>query len=70
MKNKLGNSSDIIIRGFCSGGQNSVEAAIIYTSGLADTAIINHFIMEPLELNETFLTAGSADAKWDSHLVY
>jgi spore germination protein KA len=47
----LGQSPDIIVRECRLGRQNQIQAAIIYTTGLADTKLVNQFIMEPLLTN-------------------
>lgn len=41
-------SSDIVIREFTMGGSRSIQAAIVYTDGLADAASIQHSILEAL----------------------
>ncbi|MXQ53334.1 spore germination protein [Shimazuella alba] len=47
----LGQSPDIIVRECRLGRQNQIQAAIIYTTGLADTKLVNKFIIEPLLTN-------------------
>ncbi|WP_147532776.1 spore germination protein [Bacillus marasmi] len=46
-------SKDVIIREFKIGQENKLNAAIIYTDGLADSNMIQHFILDPL-MNEPF----------------
>jgi spore germination protein KA len=48
IKNKLGNSSDIVIREIQIGTVQQINVAIIYTDGMADTKSIQNFILEPL----------------------
>ncbi|QYR23967.1 spore germination protein [Paenibacillus sp. sptzw28] len=64
IKKVVGNSPDIVIREWRSGGHESVEAAIVYASGLADSKFVNEFIMEPLmslSRNSSTLTASSSE---------
>jgi len=48
ISNKLGNSSDIVIREIQLGENNQIKAAIFYTDGLTDTKSVQDFILEPL----------------------
>lgn len=48
IKTTLGNSPDIVIKEWHSDGENTVEAAVIYASGLADINFVNQFIINPL----------------------
>jgi spore germination protein KA len=48
IKNSFEKSSDIIVRNFCIGQEDSIQAAIIYADGLADTTVIQHFILNSL----------------------
>lgn len=48
IKNALGDSPDIVIREWHSGDKSTIEAAVIYASGLADVKLVNQFIIEPL----------------------
>ncbi|WP_217595427.1 spore germination protein [Cohnella sp. GbtcB17] len=49
LKNALGHSTDFIVRSFRIGDAPAfVSAALLYTEGLADSKIIDEFIMEPL----------------------
>lgn len=60
----LGNSPDIVVREWRSGGQNPVEMAIVYASGLTDDKFVNRFIMEPLmprDQDEHFMAARLSD---------
>ena len=51
VKNSLGNSSDLVIREFSIGKKGHIQAAVMYTDGLADTNSINNFIMESLMID-------------------
>lgn len=51
IKEKLGNSSDIVIRVFRAGTDGSVELAIVYTDGLADKNFVHDFILETLMID-------------------
>ncbi len=48
LRNILGSSSDIIIREFSFGYDQSTQAAIIYIDGLVDVGIVNDSIMKAL----------------------
>ncbi|RAV14224.1 spore germination protein [Paenibacillus contaminans] len=51
MKEKLGNSGDIVIREIRIGTETPIQAGIVYASGLVDTHSANSFIMETLMLD-------------------
>lgn len=51
IKNKLGNSTDIVFREFQIGTETKLNASIIYTDGLSDTKSIQNFIMETLMID-------------------
>ncbi|PAB56353.1 spore germination protein [Anaeromicrobium sediminis] len=51
VKETLGESSDIVIREFYAGEKSQMKIGIIYTEGLADTELIQDFIMKPLTLD-------------------
>ncbi|MFP3513059.1 spore germination protein [Peribacillus sp. SIMBA_075] len=51
VKQKLGNSGDIVIREIQIGKEGIVKACIFYTDGLVDTNSIQNFIMESLMLD-------------------
>ncbi|MEC2078546.1 spore germination protein [Metabacillus fastidiosus] len=51
VKQTLGNSDDIVIREIRIGKKKTIEAGIIYTDGLIDSASVQDFIMESLMLD-------------------
>lgn len=48
IKNKLGNSSDIVVREIQIGTKHPISIAVIYTDGLTDIKSVQNFILEPL----------------------
>jgi spore germination protein KA len=48
-------SSDVVVRTFSIGINESIKAAIIYTDGLADSKVIQNFILESLMLDENLI---------------
>jgi spore germination protein KA len=54
-------SSDVVVRTFRIGGNESIKAAIIYTDGLADSTAIQNFILESLMFDTT---------KWESEFHF
>jgi spore germination protein KA len=55
IKNRMGNTEDLIIRKLQIGLTAQIEIAIIYVDGLADEKSIHQFIMEPLMLHGNIL---------------
>ena len=51
VKKTLGESSDFIIREFRAGTEGFMHLAVFYTDGLADTSMVQDFIIEPLMLD-------------------
>lgn len=51
IKDTLGKSSDIIIREIRIGEEGKIQAGIIYTDGLSDSASLQNFILETLMLD-------------------
>ncbi|MBN8210418.1 spore germination protein [Bacillus sp. NTK071] len=51
IKKTLGESSDVVIREFKAGVDGSMHLAVFYTDGLADKAMVQDFIIEPLMLD-------------------
>ncbi|TKD72094.1 spore germination protein [Pseudalkalibacillus hwajinpoensis] len=64
----LGESSDIVIREFKAGVDGSMHLAVFYTDGLADKAMVQDFIIEPLmfDIRQSDLTSDAFQNK--SHL--
>ncbi len=48
IKNSFEKCSDIIVRNFCIGMEESIQAAIIYADGLADTNVVQNVILNSL----------------------
>ncbi len=48
IREMMGDSSDVVVREFSIGPQQSIKAALIFIDGLADVRIINESIIEPL----------------------
>lgn len=48
IKEQLGNSSDIVVREFLVGLNDSLQMAVIYTDGLADKNFVQNYILETL----------------------
>jgi spore germination protein KA len=51
LKEKTGNSGDIIVRKFPIGGNDAVNMAIAYTDGLSDKTFVQEFIIETLMID-------------------
>lgn len=58
IRQALGNSSDIPIREIRIGRKGNIQAAVIFTDGLADSKSINDFIMKSLMLDVRELALG------------
>ncbi len=48
IKHKLGNSTDVVIRKFVMGKENSHEGALIYIDGLVDKDMVHRQVLKPL----------------------
>lgn len=48
IKEKTGNSSDIVIRHFKIGSNNSLAAAIVYIEGIVDNQAIQDYLLQSL----------------------
>lgn len=48
IKEKTGNSSDIVIRHFKIGSNNSISAAIVYIEGIVDNQSIQDYLLQSL----------------------
>ncbi len=53
LKDKTGNSSDIVIRELTIGSNSQLKAAVIYIEGLVDNKIIDEFVIEALLTDST-----------------
>ncbi|MDQ0483637.1 spore germination protein [Guptibacillus hwajinpoensis] len=51
IKKTLGDSSDLVVREFKAGTNESMYIAVLYTDGLADKTLVQDFIIEPLMLD-------------------
>ncbi|EIJ82179.1 spore germination protein GerUA [Bacillus methanolicus PB1] len=51
IKQKTGNSSDLVIRTLKIGNHSEIRTAIIYVEGIVDTQFINDFIIESMAIN-------------------
>ncbi|WZL73329.1 spore germination protein [Clostridiaceae bacterium 35-E11] len=59
IKERLGRSSDIVIREFRAGKNGHTKISVIYTDGLVDKSLIQNFILKALMLD-----APQADIDW------
>lgn len=69
IKDSLGNSTDLIIRRFPFSPANDRLIAILFIDGLADSTIINDYIMEPLMQPEGGALAHLSEEKCDTSNV-
>lgn len=51
VRNDLGGSQDVIIREFAIGEEGYQKVAILYTDGLADSTIVQEFVLKTLMIN-------------------
>ncbi|MDA7026471.1 spore germination protein [Bacillus sp. CLL-7-23] len=64
IKEKMGHSSDIVVRNIKTGKQSQLEIAVVYIEGIVDTKAIHEFILESL-INDVSL----AKKEDDDHLL-
>lgn len=55
IKEKTGNSSDIVIRRLKTGAESKVETAIVYVGGIADEKTIHEFLIESITNSEKLM---------------
>ncbi|MEW9698633.1 spore germination protein [Paenibacillus sp. SI8] len=53
IKQRVGNSPDIVIREFEFGGNVKISAATVYTDGLADKQMVSDFVKHSLNIDQT-----------------
>lgn len=51
IRNILGESNDVIIRGMKIGANSNIEVAVVYIDGLVDRNLVNHDVLQPLMFN-------------------